>query len=164
MMNTKIMLVTQGLDSLSKILEYNVRIKEVKLKQVEIKEKSKSMNNALKAMKEIELKELEEQSNRLKEVLKVTSKEIKNNHIEKKDIIKSINQLTKGAMDSSKSMEEKRILLEFLEIQSNNLKVMGEQGLSTLQQLADTTQKAIIASYQKRAKFTIPSTLDYISE
>ena len=163
-MSEKIMLVTQGLDSLSKILEYNLRIKEVQLKKEEIKRKFKSMDKAIQSIKEIEIKELEEQSNRLKEVLKVTSKNLKSNHIEKKEIINSINNLTKGAMDSKKSIEDKKILLELVKIQSNYLQVLGEQGIATLKQLADTTQKAIIASNEKRGKFSIPSTMNYIGK
>jgi len=163
-MSTKIIMVTQGLDLLSKILEYNIRIEEVQLKKEEIKRKFKSMDNSINSIKEIEIKELEEQSNRLKEVLKVTSEDIALNHINKEKIINSIDNLNIAIMDSERSMEDKQLLREIIQIQSHNLNILGEQGIATLKQLADTTQKAIIASNEKRGKFSIPSTMNYIGK
>lgn len=157
-------MVTQGLDSLSRILEYHVRIKEVAAKKQELKVKYRSMDSAIKSIKDIEIKELEEQSKRLKEILEVASQEINSNHLQKSDLIKSINNLTNSAMSGERTIEDKQFILQLLELQSNNLKTLGEHGIATLEQLAVTTQKAITSSNEKRGKFNIPSTLSYISD
>lgn len=160
----KTVMVTQGLDSLSRILEYHVRIKEVAAKKQELKVKYRSMDSAIKSIKDIEIKELEEQSKRLKEILEVASQEINSNHLQKSDLIKSINNLTNSAMSGERTIEDKQFILQLLELQSNNLKTLGEHGIATLEQLAVTTQKAITSSNEKRGKFNIPSTLSYISD
>ncbi len=160
----KEMLVSQGLSSLTQILEYGQKLEELKIKKLDVIKKYKSMDNAVNSIKEIEIKEIEEHSARLKEILKTTSNQIKNNRLERKDIIKEISLLNKKAIDPNNSLEDKKMCLELIKLQSEILKDIGENGIRTLHELARTTQKAITASNEKRSKFNIPATLSYIEE
>jgi hypothetical protein len=158
----KEVLISQGLSSLSQILEYGQKLKELDIKRMDIEKKYKSMDNAINSIKEIEIKEIEEQSKRLKEILKTTLNQIKNNRLERKDIIKEISLLNKKALDPKNSLDDKKMCLDLIKMQSEILKDIGENGIRTLHELAQTTQKAITASNEKRSKFNIPATLSYI--
>jgi hypothetical protein len=158
----KEILISQGLSSLTQFLEYSQKIKELDIKRMDIEKKYKSMDNVVNSIKELEIKEIEEQSKRLEEILKTTLKQIENNKLERKDIIKEISLLNKKAIDPKNSLDDKKMCLELIKMQSDILKDIGENGIRTLHELAQTTQKAIMASNEKRSKFNIPSTLSYI--
>ncbi len=141
--------------AISQICFYRYKIKELEIKRDALKNKLKSDENTIKTIANIEAQEIEKQSINLENILNVVAKKIKNEHIEKKQIIESMNLLTSAIIDPGSTVEIKQIFHETIKTYSDTLKNIGNEGVASLKSLAETTQKAVEASNKKRSNFSI---------
>jgi len=141
--------------AVSQISYYRYKIQELDIKRKALKNKLKSEESAIKELSKIELKEIEKQSVNLENILGVVAEKIKNEHIEKKQLLDAMDLLTKAMVDPRVSTEHKQFLLENIRAYSELLKNIGNEGVASLNSLAKTTQKAVEASNQKRSNFKL---------
>jgi len=143
--------------AVSQISYYRYKIQELDIKRKALKNKLKSEESAIKELSKIELKEIEKQSVNLENILGVVAEKIKNEHIEKKQLLDAMDLLTKAMVDPRVSTEHKQFLLliENIRLYSETLKNIGNEGVASLNSLAKTTQKAVEASNQKRSNFKL---------
>lgn len=127
----------------------------MEIKRDALKNKLKSDENTIKTIAHIEAQEIEKQSTNLENILNVVAKKIRNEHIDKTQIIESMNLLTKGIVDPGNTVEIKKIFHETIKTYSETLKNTGNEGVASLKILAETTQKAVEASNRKRSNFSI---------
>ncbi len=132
-------------EAIAQIAYYNHQVKILETEQKRINEEANIRHHQIDAALKAGLKLLDERRIALKMTLKVVTKDLENTHIEKKQILDSIDNLVKNISDPNLSSEEKTLSHSTISILSDSLKTMGQESTVKLNLIAQNTQKALEA-------------------
>ena len=132
-------------DMVADILNYQHQAKMLKVEQIRITEEAKIRHHQIDATLKVALKILEDRKKAIKNAFQIVSKELKQQHIERNEIIRSISNLNNGILDKANSLETKQLLQTALVEMSALLTNLGDQSTSKLALITENTSKALDA-------------------